>query len=358
MKLLRDSMLAVVILSFWGDLANGQVFGGRAFGEGDSRSTLAINPDGSCVLTNETVQQRKSLEMQITSWERYSKFTEGLGAEDEIAALVASQAKKPELKILTNEELVSKLREMYQQQSGMGGNEMGEVDQVEATTNSVRLVTRRSFASLKELLGQHVYSWGPSIMMFEEARFEIDTNRNVRLTLTPSQNSTRYKKEVSRGWKAAKMKFEWKLILPGKILSSGLLATEGNATWLSMDGEKQDTVEAGLKLVGLPLVITAEAGGIKLDDSLESKKLVRAAWTQSSGEPDLPITDAGPGFLAEPMSLSISTTHVFPEGKKHFENEVEAAMLGTESSGTLVWAKLFPPKGRQIKSVSGLRVKA
>src|SRR5208337_602204 len=36
----------------------------------------------------------------------------------------------------------------------------------------------------------------------------------------------------------------------------------------------------------------------------------------------------------------------------------EAAMFGMESPGTVVSAKLFPPKGRLIRSVSGLRVKA
>jgi hypothetical protein len=358
MKLLRYSSVAVVVVGLLGGSASGQYFGARAFAEGDSRIILAIRPDGSGALTNETVQPRKSLEMQVAAWERSSNFAEGLGSEDENAAPAPAQPAKPEQKTLTDEELASKLREMYQEQGGFGGDAATEIERVEVSTNSVRLVTRRGFGSLKELLGQGVYSWGPNLLMFEEARFETDTNHNLRIIFTPAQNAARYGRTVGAGWKAARMKFEWKLALPGKILSSGLPGTEGNETWLRLDGQKPETVDAALRLVGAPLVITAELDGLKLDEPLESRKLVRRAWRQANAEPDLPIIDAGPGFQAEPVSLTISTVHYFPEGKEHFKNGPQAAMFGMESPGMVVSAKLFPPKGREIKSVTGLRVKA
>jgi len=358
MKLLRYSNLAVVMLGWLAGSASGQSFGLGGVGGGDNRTILAINPDGSCALTNEMVQPRKALEMHVAAWERYSKRAEGPSSEDENTPPAPSQPAKPEPKPLTNDELAAKIREMYQQPSGFGGNAALEIEKCEVSTNSVRLVTRRPFASLKELLSENPYSWGPSMLMFEGARLETDTNRNLRLTFTPAQAAARYSKNLSSAWKATKMKFEWRLVLPGKILSSGLPATDGNQTWLEVGGEKSDTVDAALKLVGAPLVITAELGGIKLDEPLESKQLVRAAWRQSSSEPDLPITDAGPGFLAEPVGLSLSTIHYFPEGKQHFKNRPEASMFGLESAGTTVSAKLFPPKGRMIKSVSGMRVKA
>lgn len=358
MKLLRDLVITVLMVGLLASSANGQSFGLTSFGEGDNLSILAIKPDGSCAFTNETVQQRKALEMQVTAWERYSKRAESSDSEDESTPPAPSPAAKPEQKTLTNEELASKLREMYQQRTGFGGDAGLEIEKLEVSTNSVRLVSRRAFASLKELLSQNLYSWGPSLLMFEGARVETDTNRNLRITFQPAQQAMRYSKEVRRGWKAAKTKFEWRLVLPGKILSSGLPATEGNQTWVALDGEKPESVEAAFKLIEAPLVITAESGGIKLDEPLESKQLVRAAWRQSSGEPDLPITDAGAGYLAEPVSLSLSTVHYFPEGKQQFQNRPEAAMFGLESPGTVVSAKLFPPKGRLIRSVSGLRVKA
>jgi hypothetical protein len=358
MKLMRYSILTVVAAGLLGGLASGQSWGPRFSGEGDVLSTLAIKTDGSCALTNEMVQQRKPLEMQVVAWERYSKRAEGSESEDENAAPAPSQPTKPEQKALTNEELASKIRAMYEQRNDSAAEAGQEIEKLEVSTNSVRVVTRHSFASLKELLSQSVYSWGPSLLMFEDARFETDTNQNLRITFTPSRNEARYSKEMSRAWKAAKMKFEWKLVLPGKILSSGLPSTEDSATWVRLDGEKPEMVDAVLKLIAVPLVITAEPGGITLNEPLVSSKLVRAAWRESRSEPNLPITEAEPGFQAEQVGLSLTTIHYFPEGKEQLKHHPTASMYGPESPGTMVSAKLFPPKGRIIRSVSDVCVKA
>src|SRR5438093_5047994 len=100
--------------------AEGQSFRSRGFGESDNRTILVVKPDGSCVLTNEAIQPRNSLEMQVTSWERYSKMSEGTRPEDEDAALTSPPSAKPAQKALTNEELAAKLREMYQQRPELG----------------------------------------------------------------------------------------------------------------------------------------------------------------------------------------------------------------------------------------------
>jgi hypothetical protein len=202
MKLLRYSSFAVLAMALSAGSASGQFFGVRAFGEGDTRAVLAIKPDGSCALTNEMVQQRKLLEMQVTAWERYAKATEGSMSEDENTGPASSQAAKPGQKTLTNEELASKIREMYQQPSEFGGDAGTEIEKLEVSTNSVRLVTWSGFGSLKELLSQGVYSWGPTLLMFDEARFETDTNHNLRITFAPSQNAARCRKNLTAGWKA------------------------------------------------------------------------------------------------------------------------------------------------------------
>ena len=118
------------------------------------------------------------------------------------------------------------------------------------------------------------------------------------------------------------------------------------------------TVSRVVASVEVPILLTAELGGIKLDEPLESKKLVHVAERQAKTEPDLPITDAGPGFQAEPVSLTISMVHYFPGGKERFKGVPQASIFGMESPGTVISAKLFPPKGRQIRSITGVRVKA
>jgi len=355
MKTLSYVRLAAMAAALVVASAEGQSFRSMAFGESDNHTTLVIKSDGSSTLTNEAVQPRKSLEIQVNAWERYSKMSEDTGPGDEDTPI--ETAKLPQ-KALTDEELTTKLREMYKQIADRGRDAAVSIHSVEVSTNSVRVMTSRSFASIKELLSEHPYTWGPNALMLENVRFELDTNRNLRITFIPNQSAGRYAKNMGREWKSAIMKFDWKLVLPGKILGSGLPNTQDTATWLSLDSEKPGTVDAALKLIGSPLVITAESAGIKLDEPLESKNLARAARRQRKTEPDLPITDAAPGFLAEPVSITLSTLHYFPEGEKYFKDRPEASMFGVGSTGTVVSAKLFPPKGREIRSVSGLRVKA
>lgn len=331
-----------------------QSFFGGEFGGGETLTTLAIKPDGACLLTQETVQPRQSLLLQVKSWERYAKMAEG-ATPDEAANPPPAPASKPDEKAPADDELAAKIREMYRQRPDFGEDTILKLEKVDGSTNSLRVVTTRSFPSLPDLLSQSPWSWGPTVLMFENARFELDTNRNFRLTFVPSKEAARYGATMSRQWKSARMKSEWKLVLPGKILASGLPGTQTNATWLRLDGDKPETIDAALKLLGTPIVITAEAAGLKLEAPLESKTLARTAWRQAQQEPELPVTDAGPGFLAEPVSVTLSTLYYFPEGEKLFKKGTASA-FGLEAPGTLVTAKLFPPKGRIIKSVSELKV--
>ncbi len=361
MKTANHFNLAMLLITLTAGSAGAQSFyysEGGMFGETDTRTTLVVKPDGSCFLTNEMAQPRKLLEMQLTSWERYSKMADGAGTEDEDASTPAPQSAKPEQKALTDEELKSKIQEMYKQRSDLQEESGLKIERIETSTNTVRLVSSRTFPSLKDLLSENVYGWGPTLLMIQEARFEMDTNRNLRISLTGAKEAERYAKSLSRSWKSGKTHFEWKLVLPGKILSSSLPNSEGNATWITLDAEKPETADAALKLVGTPLLIAAEPGGIKLEEALDTKTLMRNGRGRRKSEPEIPITDAGPGFMAEPVSITLSTVHYFPEGQKYINSRTEASMFGMSSTGTVVSVKLFPPKGRAIKSVSGLRVKS
>jgi len=66
------------------------------FGQNDSRTTLVIKSDGSCALTNESVQPRKSLEMQISARARYSKLSGNPDDEGDEPTPPPSQATKPD----------------------------------------------------------------------------------------------------------------------------------------------------------------------------------------------------------------------------------------------------------------------
>ncbi len=324
----------------------GGSFYGGGFEGGDTHTTLSIQADGACRLTTEMVQPRKTLELWVRNSERASEMGEEEGEETPPA--------KGEQKPLTDQELAAKLLELYREQPAFDENSTLKVEAVEGNSNSVRTVTTTAFPSIKELLTRASWSWGPTLLMYENARFEIDTNHHFRLSLVPSKANARAVKTMARQWKDARVKWEWRLELPGKVLESGLPETQANATALRLDPDKPETADSVLKLVGAPVTVVAEPAGLKLDEPLESKKLMRFGWRNAQSTPDLPIVDAAPGFTTEPVSITLSTVHFFPEGKKALKGRPGA--FGWQQPGTVVSAKLFPPRGRLIKSVSQVRV--
>ena len=322
-------------------------------GANDSRTTLTLKADGSCVIRTELAQPRLTIEQQVRMQERREKMEEGNDEdEDVLPQKPAEQDSKP----YTDEELAKKfgeLTEERQEQMFQAGET--KLDSIDVKSNVVRAVTTQIFPSLEELLKNPHVLWGQSGLAFESLRFEKADSGNLRLTLAPYSGNARWTKNAKQMWKASKVNIELRFVLPGKVLSSGFPQTEGNATWLTIDAKKDETLAAASKLYDAPTVITAELGGLKIDGPLDSKTLQRQSGRRGGGgEPELPITDARPGFAAEPMSVTITTLHWFPEGQKHLKNA--SSNFGHQPTGAVVRAKLFAPKGRTLQSVTGVRV--
>jgi len=313
---------------------------------------LTLKADGSSVISNETTMARAQVEQHIKVWERYQRRA-GADDDEDVPPKPAETPKEP--KPLTDEELVKKIREQAESQSQMSqyGGE-AKIESIDVKSNTVRTVTTMARATLEELLRNSWSLWGQSGLSFENLRFEKDTNSNLRVTLTPHSGNARWVKSARQNWKLTGTSAELRFVFPGKVLSSGLPGTEGNATWIAFDAKKEETLGPALKLLEGPTVITAELGGLKLDAPLESKVLQRQPGRGGQENPELPITDAGPGFTAEALNVTITTVHYFPEGAK-YRKETESA-LGYQPTGAVVQAKLFAPKGRTLQSVSGVRV--
>jgi hypothetical protein len=188
--------------------------------------------------------------------------------------------------------------------------------------------------------------------IFANVRFEQDTNGHLRVTYAPATGMKRYFKSMRSAWKLSGMNNEFKLVLPGKVLSSGLTEMKDNATWLTVDAKKDESLDAYMKLLDAPTVITAELGGLTIKEPLDSKKLRRAFGRRDEADKDLPLTEGGEGFVAQPEGLVTTTVHVFPEGKEFFK---EGNAFGSQP-GTMVSAKVFAPKGRTLQSLSGVRL--
>ena len=334
-------------VALWSDPSSAQLYGGAT----GLHTTLTIKADGSSVLLQESVQPRAMIEQQVRSWERYQKMSDTAGESEGTPSVEAAPEASP--KTFTDEELTQKYQEMIANRSDEGESDSNHQTSLEVKTNTVRVMSSRSFATLEEMLRDGYSIWSQEAVSFENARFEKDTNSLLRVTLTPQSGMQRYLKTIRSTFKLSGMTSEFKLVFPGKVITSGLPATQTNATWLTIDSKRDETLDAVAKLYEGPVIITAESGGFKLDQPLESKELARARRGRKAAGDELPITEAGPGFLVEPVTITTTTLHVFPEGENYFK---DASASYEHRTGTVVSAKLFAPKGRTLQSVSEVRV--
>ena len=324
-------------------------YGGSA--EGDNSVTLTIKADGSAVVTTDATQPRAMLEYQLRSWARYREAAEDMDEVDEVTAPAKVDAKP-----FTDDELKVKLRAWHEQRGEYSDAEdNSRLETIEVSTNSVRLVTTRTFGTLSEMFGSGLWGWAPTFLVLEDARFATKTNGQFEVSFSPAKMDARYLKNLTQQLKSRKLKQAWKLVLPGRIVSSSFPDKKENTTWVELDTSKPASIDTLMGLIGTNLTVIAEPGGLKLENALDSKSAMQRSRRGAPGEAGLPITDAGPGFLAEPVNLTVSTLYYFSEDAKR-SGDLQMYRYGMQSTGTVVTAKLFPPKGRQIQAISGVRV--
>ncbi len=339
----------------WNGTTSAQIYSEDGdFGNGtEQHAVLTIKADGSCLFLTETVESRTVAEQQERIMERIQKMSEsadeGVGETPAQTDLSSTNATK----LYSDEELTRKIAETMNERAGESAEDSDQKLNVEIKKDTVLIITTRSFASIEEMLQNSDAIWSQSGVIFENVRFEIDTNDNLRITLTPRSGMGRYLKNIRSEWKLRGVKSELKLVFPGRVISSGFPAMQTNATWLAVNAEQDESLDAVAKLYAAPTVITAESGGLKLASPLESKSLRRSSRERDEAGNDLPITDAGPGFVAEAQSITTTTLHVFPGGEDYFNQNANSLRLQT---GAVVNAKLFAPKGRTLLSVSDVRV--
>lgn len=324
-------------------------FGRPVAGEAQStRTVLTLQPSGLCTLTNDTITSRAAAEQMARAWERAARRETAEDEEDEADNTAPAAAP------LTDEVLAKKLREAAKLQAEQAREESAaKIDLLEVTTNQVRTVSSRVFPNLAGLLQNAYQVWSQSGLQFENMRLEKNTNGNLQVTLTPYANMQRYSKQMRDRWKLTGFKSEWKLVLPGKVLSSGLPHARDNATWISIDATNEPSLQAAAKLWETPTVISAELGGLALERPLDSKGARLAVRRNMSQADELPVTDAGPGFVAEALSVTTTTLFYFPEGEKFLKG---GNPFDSQPAGLVVQAKLFAPRGRWMRSLSGQRV--
>lgn len=314
------------------------------------KTVIAISPNGAVHTTNESTQSRATAEQMARMWDRWGNDTDIEVDEDEEAA----QPKKPSTpKPFTDAELTEKLRASFQKMpEAYGGSGEMSVDRIEVTSNIVHTIVSQSYSNLDEFVGTGANIFAQAGVASDDVRFQA-TNGEFRITFVPnsSPQMKRYAKTARQQWKTSGVTNELRLILPGKIASSVFPGVEGNTTWIQIDGSDK-AIDTMMKMYDGPTVIVADLGGLKLDHEL-SLKSARRHRGQRDPDADVAITDAGPGYVAEPLMVTTTTSYTFPGGEKYLG---DAIRYSGQPTGTVVQAKLFPPKGRSILKVSGIKV--
>ena len=310
-----------------------------------SRTTVTIRPDGTCETRTDYTTPRAQAEMQARASERY----ENMSVDDISPDTSQVQPAKP----MTDDELAAKLREEIEQSAEERGQEAApKIEDLKVDKDSAHVVESRSFTSVSALLAAGPAAWSDNAFNFADVRFEKDAKGNLQVTLAQDPRMKRYARSSIQEIKLTGMSMELRLVLPGKILSSSFTNVQDNATWISVDPKDSASLDQVTKMYDAPVVITAELNGLKLDQPLDTRELARAAQRNDRDTSGLPITDAGPGFSAEASSVSTSTAYYFPEGRKQADRN---GIYG-QQPGAVVQARLFAPKGRQMKSVSDVQV--
>jgi hypothetical protein len=167
---------AFFALLSWSSVLRAQFYGA---GVTEESGTLVIRPDGSCSYTNVIGEPRAMAEQQVRMMERFANAGDN---SDENPPQPVADTKETQMKPLTDEELIKKLQSMREENEGEPSNP-DEQFRVTVTNSIVRMETSGTFASLQDMLAGGSSFWQAGTV-FQTARFEQDSDQQIRITLT------------------------------------------------------------------------------------------------------------------------------------------------------------------------------
>ncbi|NQT85372.1 hypothetical protein HQ560_01320 [bacterium] len=292
-------------------------------------STFTLAPDGSCEVAMDLRVPRSIAEKELL---RRAAMEDEEEEEDEGAARPTS---------LTDEQLTAQARQRAKEGVYVGGTV--SVDSAVLEDGKLRVRYRVAFPSVRALLLCRSLH-----QLVTRVTYEKDDKGRLKIT----QWATKDVAGMLKTARANGVKGSHRIVLPGKILESAWPETKDNATWVAFAPSDDKNYAMLEKLLGEPMVIVAEMGGLSekdlpLDSDVlhQEKRAERPVRRRPNRGPELPVTDAEPGFVVEAHSVQTVVRYVYPEGKK-FEKDPERR--GSEREGVQVRAQLHTPRGRHL----------
>lgn len=323
----------------------------------ETKTTLIIQPDGSCLVRSESGMPRAMAQQSAVMMERYSEESND-ESSGEPAAEPAESEEPAEPKPISDEALTQKLRKLHDAMwNWMPEESRPRVERIDVTKDRVVTIATNAFATIQSLLDDGRRQLALTGLAFERARFEKDGDGRLKLTLSRATSPQARPRDFLQSWKESRFKGELRFVLPGKIVSSDLPATEGNATWVAVDFANEESLQNALKfMTSTQSVVIAELGGLKLDSPIESTD--PRVDRNSAPETDAthPNQDASPGFVAEVQSLTLTTLHTFTAAVGTAAQDPAADEGQAGPHPVTVSVRILPPRGKTIQSAQGAKV--
>jgi len=250
--------------------------------------------------------------------------------------------------------LATRLLSLYQK--GLANQVPGAsaaVRSVAVAEKTVTMVVTFDFETPSDFVAATPQMWGE--YGFQRLVVDTDDEGHLRFTFTaPQEMLAVFRQRMRTTLTSWKYQGDLRLTLPGEIVSSTFTDTEGTTTGFAVDATDEASLEAYLAFCGTKQVIVCEPGGLPMDNlRLDSRTLAPSRTEPSATEyDDVPITEAGDGFVTEPLGVTTRTVHVFPGAAERL-GAAAGRLFYELRSGCEVKAKLYTPTQRQVMGLSG-----
>lgn len=292
----------------------------------EGRSTVTLNADGSFTVSEYLLLDRKQAEKQLRSMAR-------------------RMGKKADKGSMSPEDIRDLIMEILERESG---GEEGPAGSVLVTETEVAVSRGYTGISLEEYSSGHnsFRYLGFSHVKVDDApggklRIELGREEEEEGSVPPAELLLAF-----RGIP----KYALELILPGEITGSSFPETEGSLTRLPIAAASDDRSEKpenkGVKQVQARdlLVFECKKGRFSAPLPMDSRPLMRQAQEEQSYGYGLPLTMAGPGFVAEASRLQFKKTILLNEKAEENPFARDEGLSGSVA----ISGGLFPPEGRFI----------